>query len=81
MFVEAFLQLIKAGIIKREVDGTLLHAAFFLGPKGFYRALREMPAKDLDRIQMKAVSFTNEVFEDPRSQTAARGPMPGSSTT
>ena len=43
MLFEAFLGLIDAGIIKREVDGVLLHGAFFLGPKSFYRALREMP--------------------------------------
>ncbi|WP_436424453.1 hypothetical protein, partial [Enterococcus faecium] len=33
MFFEAFLALIDAGVLKREVDGALLHAAFFLGPK------------------------------------------------
>lgn len=64
MFVEAFLKLIDAGVIKREVDGALLHAAFFVGPKSFYRSLREMPDAALNRIQMKAVSFTNEALED-----------------
>ncbi len=72
MFVEPFLKLIDAGIIKREVDGALLHAAFFLGPKGFYRALREMPAAQLNRIQMKAVSFTNEVLEETDAKRRAR---------
>jgi acyl-CoA hydrolase len=72
MFVEAFLELIRAGVLKREVDGTLLHAAFFLGPKGFYRALREMPEKERARIQMKAVSFTNEVLEDFDAKRRAR---------
>ena len=42
MVTEAFLGLIDAGILKREVDGAVLHGAFFLGPKSFYRALREM---------------------------------------
>ncbi len=72
MFVEPFLKLIDAGIIKREVDGALLHAAFFLGPKGFYRTLREMPAAQLNRIQMKAVSFTNEVLEETDAKRRAR---------
>ena len=72
MFVEPFLKLIDAGVIKREVDGALLHAAFFLGPKGFYRALREMPAEQLSRIQMKAVSFTNEILEDTDAKRRAR---------
>ena len=72
MFVEAFLKLIEAGVIRREVDGALLHAAFFLGPNSFYRALREMPPDRLDKIQMKAVSFTNEVLEATEAKRRAR---------
>jgi acyl-CoA hydrolase len=59
-------------VLKREVDGALLHAAFFLGPKAFYRALREMPETERGRIQMKAVSFTNEVLEDFEAKRRAR---------
>ncbi len=72
MFFEAFLALIDAKIIRREVDGALLHAAFFLGPKAFYRRLREMPADQLNRIQMKAVSFTNEIFAEEAAKRLAR---------
>ena len=39
MLFEAFLGLIDAGILKRAVDGVILHGAFFLGPKSFYRTL------------------------------------------
>src|SRR4051794_11458153 len=52
MLTEAFLGLIDAGILTREVDGVVLHGAFFLGPRSFYRALREMEAAQLARIQM-----------------------------
>jgi acyl-CoA hydrolase len=62
MFVDGFLELMRAGILKREVDGALLHAAFFLGPHSFYRALREMPEHELARLRMTAVSFTNELY-------------------
>jgi acyl-CoA hydrolase len=72
MFFEAFLGLIEAGILKREVDGAVLHAAFFLGPKAFYRALREMSPDRIAQIQMKAVSFTNEVYEDFEAKRCAR---------
>ncbi len=72
MFFEAFLALIDAKIIRREVDGALLHAAFFLGPKAFYRRLREMPPEQLARIQMKAVSFTNEIYEEEAGKRLAR---------
>src|SRR6202165_4285368 len=62
MLTEAFLGLIDAGILAREVDGVFLHGAFFLGPKSFYRALREMTASQIARIQMMPVSFTNELY-------------------
>jgi acyl-CoA hydrolase len=72
MFVEAFLKLIRAGVLKREVDGALLHAAFFIGPQALYRALRDMPEHERARIQMKAVSFTNEVLQDFDAKRRAR---------
>jgi Acetyl-CoA hydrolase/transferase C-terminal domain len=72
MLFEAFLGLIEAGVIKREVDGVLLHGAFFLGPKSFYRALREMTPQQLARIQMMPVSFTNELYGDEASKRRAR---------
>jgi hypothetical protein len=72
MLFEAFLGLIEAGILKREVDGVLLHGAFFLGPKSFYRALREMTPQQLARIQMMPVSFTNQLYGDENVKRRAR---------
>jgi hypothetical protein len=72
MLFEAFLGLIEAGILKREVDGTVLHGAFFLGPKSFYRALREMTPDQISRIQMMPVSFTNEIYGDEDNKRRAR---------
>jgi hypothetical protein len=72
MLFEAFLGLIDAGILKREVDGVVLHGAFFLGPKSFYRALRDMTPKQIARIQMMPVSFTNELYGDEDMKRRAR---------
>jgi hypothetical protein len=72
MLFEAFLGLIEAGILKRDVDGVMLHGAFFLGPKAFYRALREMPPEQIARIQMMPVSFTNELYGDEVAKRRAR---------
>jgi Acetyl-CoA hydrolase/transferase C-terminal domain len=72
MLFEAFLALIDAGILKREVDGVLLHGAFFLGPKSFYRTLREMTPVQLARIQMMPVSFTNQLYGDEDLKRRAR---------
>jgi Acetyl-CoA hydrolase/transferase C-terminal domain len=69
---EAFLGLMEAGVIKREADGVLLHGAFFIGPKSFYRALREMTPDQISRIQMMPVSFTNELYGDEDAKRRAR---------
>ncbi|HLL28778.1 MAG TPA: acetyl-CoA hydrolase/transferase C-terminal domain-containing protein [Xanthobacteraceae bacterium] len=62
MLVASFLELMKAGIVKREIDGKFMHAGFFVGPKAFYRALREMDPAMLSKIEMTAISFTNELY-------------------
>jgi acyl-CoA hydrolase len=72
MLFEAFLGLIDAGILKREVDGVMLHGAFFLGPKAFYRQLRDMTSEQIARIQMMPVSFTNELYGDEDAKRRAR---------
>ena len=72
MLVDGFLELIKAGILKREVDGAVVHAAFFLGPRAFYRALREMPEQERARIRMTPVGFVNELFGDEAAKRRAR---------
>ena len=72
MLFEAFLGLIDAGILTREVDGVTLHGAFFLGPKAFYRSLREMSPEQIARIQMMPVSFTNQLYGDEEVKRRAR---------
>jgi hypothetical protein len=72
MLFEAFLGLIDAGILTRAVDGVILHGAFFLGPKSFYRALREMTHSEIARIQMMPVSFTNELYGEEDAKRRAR---------
>jgi acyl-CoA hydrolase len=72
MFVDGFLALIDAGILKREVDGVLLHAGFFIGPKSFYRALNAMDEASRAKLQMTAISFTNSLYRDEAAKRAAR---------
>ncbi len=72
MLVDGFLELIDAGILKREVDGVILHGGFFLGPHSFYRRLREMAPEALARIQMTRISFTNQLYGDEAGKKAAR---------
>ncbi|WP_072396280.1 acetyl-CoA hydrolase/transferase C-terminal domain-containing protein [Hyphomicrobium sp. CS1GBMeth3] len=73
MFVEGFLDIYRAGILKRQVeDGALLHAGFFLGSHAFYRSLREMPDAERDRFRMTAISFVNEVYGQEGRKRRAR---------
>ena len=72
MLVAAFLQLIEAGVVKREVDEVLVNAGFFLGPKTFYRDLRAMPERQREKIRMTAISFTNQLYGDEDIKRRAR---------
>jgi acyl-CoA hydrolase len=72
MFVESFLDLLRAGILRREVDGTLLQAAFFVGSRAFYRALREMPETERAKLHMTAVSYVNELYGDEPAKRRGR---------
>ena len=42
MLVECFLDLMEAGIVKREVEDAFIHAGFFLGSRNLYERLRAM---------------------------------------
>jgi hypothetical protein len=72
MFVECFLDLYRAGILKREIDGALLHAAFFVGSKAFYQTLHDMPEIERAKFHMTSVSFVNELYGDEVAKRAAR---------
>ena len=72
MFVEGFLDLMRAGILVREVDGTVLDAAFFLGSRSFYRALREMPDAERSKLRMtRSRSSTSSTARRPPSGAPA----------
>jgi len=72
MFVEGLLDLYRAGILKREVDGVVLHAGFFVGSRAFYRALREMPREVAKKFGMTSISYVNELYGDEDEKRRAR---------
>jgi acyl-CoA hydrolase len=75
MFVDGFLDLYRAGILKRRVEpeGALLHGAFLLGPRKFYNELRAMPDEERALFRMMPVSFTNQLLgADWEQKTAQR---------
>jgi acyl-CoA hydrolase len=41
--------------------GTLLHGGFFLGPRGFYAALRDLPESERRQFSMGGVGFINQL--------------------
>jgi len=40
----------------------VLHAGFFLGPRGFYAALRELPESDRAQLDMRGVGYINQLY-------------------
>jgi acyl-CoA hydrolase len=72
MLVECFLDLIEAGVMKRDVDGVLVHGGFFLGSRDFYRKLREMSEEARAKIAMVPVSYVNDILGDEARKRAAR---------
>ncbi|MGZ5866660.1 MAG: acetyl-CoA hydrolase/transferase C-terminal domain-containing protein [Xanthobacteraceae bacterium] len=72
MFVEGFIALMRAGVLKREVDGILMHAGFFVGSGAFNRALRDMPERDRAKLHMTAISFVNELYGGEEAKRRAR---------
>src|SRR5438132_6634753 len=44
------------------VNGQVLHAGFFLGPRGFYAALRELPERERAQFGMRGVAFVNQLY-------------------
>ena len=72
MLVGGLLELFEAGIARREVDGAVIHAGFFLDCRDFYRKLAAMPPERRDRIAMMPVSFTNALYGDEAAKRRAR---------
>lgn len=72
MLVECFIDLIEAGVVKREADGALVHGGFFLGSRAFYAKLREMSPQMRAKIAMVPVSFVNELLGEEERKRAAR---------
>jgi acyl-CoA hydrolase len=72
LFVEGMLDLFRAGILKREVDGVVLHAGFFIGSRGFYKALRDMPREVVQKFGMTSIAFVNEIYRDQEVKRRAR---------
>lgn len=43
-------------------NGQVLHAGFFLGPRGFYAALRELTESDRQQLGMRGVAYVNQLY-------------------
>jgi acyl-CoA hydrolase len=43
-------------------SGVVAHASFFLGPRAFYAALREMPEQERRLFEMRGVGFVNQLY-------------------
>lgn len=70
MFTWGLMTLLRAGAIRRNADagnaGPVLQAAFFLGPREFYRELRELSEEERASIEMTSVARINDLFGEER---------------
>lgn len=64
MLVDVFLDLMEAGVVKREVNGTLIQGGFFLGPNSMYQRLRDMPESQRNKINMTEIGYINGTHID-----------------
>jgi len=59
----AACQKIAAECLGRELtNGQVMHAGFFLGPRGFYAALRELTESDRSQLGMRGVAYVNQLY-------------------
>ncbi|HET8706686.1 MAG TPA: acetyl-CoA hydrolase/transferase C-terminal domain-containing protein, partial [Pseudomonadales bacterium] len=47
---------------ERLANGVYMHAGFFIGPRDFYQALRDMPEHELNKICMSKISKINQLY-------------------
>lgn len=59
-------------LLADSLRSTLLHGGFFLGPRAFYRRLREMSREERARINMTNIRFINELYGDERLKRLQR---------
>jgi acyl-CoA hydrolase len=58
---------------RQLTGGILLHGGFFLGPRGFYAALRNLPESERRQFSMGGVAFVNQLDgPDPALKIAQR---------
>ncbi|MEJ2490695.1 MAG: acetyl-CoA hydrolase/transferase C-terminal domain-containing protein [Desulfuromonadales bacterium] len=72
MFVEGFLDLLEANILKREVSGKVLRAGFILGSPLFYEKLRSLSPAQRDKLAMVPINTINELYGDEDGKRRAR---------
>jgi len=61
-------------------NGQVLHAGFFLGPRGFYAALRELDEADRAQLGMRGVAYVNQLYGPTWSCARCSGATRASST-
>jgi acyl-CoA hydrolase len=57
---------------ERLKGGKVAHACFFLGPQGFYDALRRMDRAEREQFAMTRISFVNQLYGDEELKRAQR---------
>lgn len=65
-------RLLKYCTARQLSGGVLLHGGFFLGPRGFYAALRDMPEPERRQFEMCGIAYINDLYGDAAVLKAAQ---------
>jgi acyl-CoA hydrolase len=57
-------ELLRSFCARKLRHGIVLHGAFFMGPRGFYAALRDLPDNERRQFNMTGVGYINQLYGD-----------------
>lgn len=72
MLVGGLVALFEGGVLRREVEGAVIHAGFFVDARDMYERLCAMDPMLRAKIRMMPVSFTNALYGDEAAKRTAR---------
>lgn len=65
-------QMLNSNLGRRLKNGVVCHGSFFIGPRAFYDALKQMPEKERRLFSMTGVNFVNQLYGDEKLKTLQR---------
>ncbi|MEH0021673.1 MAG: acetyl-CoA hydrolase/transferase C-terminal domain-containing protein [Desulfobacter sp.] len=65
-------EILESHLGKHLKEGVVCHGAFFIGPKGFYKALNNMSEQERKLFSMTGVDYVNQLYGDEHLKSLQR---------